>query len=71
MPIASEDVRNKLFGRQLRGYAMKDVDDFMDGVAAELDRLAEVIRELEARLGDTRRGSRTENGPSPPRAGAC
>ena len=56
MAITSEDVRASQFRRQLRGYAIEEVDDFLDDVATELDRLNVIIRELEGRLAD--RGAR-------------
>jgi len=51
MTVTSEDVRMKLFSRQLRGYAMEEVDAFLDGVAVELERLGAIISDLESRLG--------------------
>lgn len=59
MAITPEDVRMQLFSRQLRGYAMQEVHVFLDGVAAELERLGAVIRDLEARLGDGGTGHST------------
>ena len=39
MPLTPADIANKLFGKQLRGYSMEEVDSFLDQVEAELRRL--------------------------------
>lgn len=39
MPLTPADVANKLFGKEFRGYAMDEVDAFLDEVEAELARL--------------------------------
>ena len=39
MPLTPSDVANKQFGRQVRGYAMDEVDGFLDEVEQELTRL--------------------------------
>ncbi|MCW2499080.1 MAG: hypothetical protein JWN87_756, partial [Frankiales bacterium] len=39
MPLTPQDVANKLFGKEFRGYAMDEVDAFLDEIEAELSRL--------------------------------
>jgi DivIVA domain-containing protein len=39
VPLTPSDVANKQFGRQVRGYAMEEVDSFLDEVEQELSRL--------------------------------
>jgi len=36
MPLTPADVSNKLFGKQIRGYSMDEVDSFLDDVEVEL-----------------------------------
>lgn len=46
MKITSMDVHRKEFGHAVRGYREDEVDDFLDAVAVELDRLHAQIEEL-------------------------
>ena len=50
MKITSMDVHRKEFGHAVRGYREDEVDDFLDAVAIELDRLHSQIAELDDRL---------------------
>ena len=50
MKITSMDVHRKEFGHAVRGYREDEVDDFLDAVALELDRLHAQIAELDDRL---------------------
>jgi len=50
MKITSMDVHRKEFGHAVRGYREDEVDDFLDAVALELDRLHGQIAELDDRL---------------------
>ena len=49
MPLTPADVSNKLFGKEFRGYAMDEVDGFLDQVEAELRRLLAETAELQQR----------------------
>jgi len=49
MKITSMDVHRKEFGTSMRGYREDEVDDFLDAVAAELDRLNAQIESLAER----------------------
>ncbi len=51
MPLTPSDVSNKLFGKQVRGYSMDEVDAFLDEVEAELTRLLTENAALAARAG--------------------
>ncbi|MCL2746846.1 MAG: DivIVA domain-containing protein [Coriobacteriia bacterium] len=46
MKITSMDVHRKEFGHAVRGYREDEVDDFLDAIAVELDRLQAQIEEL-------------------------
>ena len=50
MKITSMDVHRKEFGHAVRGYREDEVDDFLDAVAIELDRLHGQIAEFDDRL---------------------
>ena len=50
MKITSMDVHRKEFGHAVRGYREDEVDDFLDAVAVELDRLNAQIAEMDNRL---------------------
>jgi DivIVA domain-containing protein len=50
MPLTPSDVSNKLFGRQVRGYSLDEVDAFLDEVESELTRLLTANASLTARL---------------------
>ena len=50
MKITSMDVHRKEFGHAVRGYREDEVDDFLDAVALELDRLNAQIAEFDDRL---------------------
>ncbi len=52
-PLDGPGVRGLRFGVALRGYAMGQVDDVLDRLAAELDARDARIAELSARLGET------------------
>jgi DivIVA domain-containing protein len=47
--LTAAEVNKAEFNRGLRGYAMDEVDDFLDEVAEELTRLQEAVRSGEAR----------------------
>ncbi len=53
MPLTPEDVRSKRFTpvRLREGYDMGEVDQFLDEVETELERLAKEREDLQARLG--------------------
>ena len=53
-PLDGEAVRSLRFGVALRGYAMDQVDDVLDRLAAELDARDATVAELSARLDETR-----------------
>jgi len=44
--LSAEDVEKKLFTRAFRGYAMAEVDDFLDLVAADLGRMHRLVAEM-------------------------
>jgi len=46
MKITSLDVHRKEFGHAVRGYREDEVDDFLDAIAIELDRLQAQIEDL-------------------------
>src|SRR6266542_6791476 len=52
MPLTPEDVRNKVFTavRLREGYDVNEVDDFLDEVVAELERLLADNDDLRAKL---------------------
>ncbi len=50
MPLTPADVSNKLFGRQVRGYSVDEVDTFLDQVEAELTRLLTENAALSSRV---------------------
>jgi cell division initiation protein len=50
MKITSMDVHRKEFGHAVRGYREDEVDDFLDAVAIELDRLNTQIDEMHERM---------------------
>ena len=50
MPLTPSDVSNKLFGRQVRGYSVDEVDAFLDEVEAELTALLTDNAALKNRL---------------------
>lgn len=63
MPLTPQDVSNKTFTMvRMRGYAMGEVDEFLDEVETELGRLLREIDELRAEL-EVAQGS-----PRPPEA---
>ena len=49
MPLTPTDVANQLFSKEFRGYAMDEVDTFLDQVEAELRRLLTDNAELQQR----------------------
>jgi len=49
MKITSLDVHRKEFGHAVRGYREDEVDDFLDAIAIELDRLQAQIEDLTTR----------------------
>ncbi|MCL2606599.1 MAG: DivIVA domain-containing protein [Coriobacteriia bacterium] len=49
MKITSMDVNRKEFGHAVRGYREDEVDDFLDAIAVELDRLQAQIEDLVVR----------------------
>ncbi len=53
MPLTPEDVRNKRFTpvRLREGYDMGEVDQFLDEVESELDRLGQENNDLRAKAG--------------------
>lgn len=51
MPLTPSDVSNKLFDKAFRGYAMDEVDAFLDEVEGELTRLLTERAELQSRIG--------------------
>ena len=56
MPLTPSDVANKQFGRQVRGYAMDEVDGFLDEVEQELTRLLSENARLAQRQAELRVG---------------
>lgn len=46
MPLTPADVADRMFGRQVRGYAVAEVDAFLDEVEGELRRLLSERAEL-------------------------
>jgi DivIVA domain-containing protein len=48
--LTPDDVNQAEFNRGMRGYAMDDVDDFLDEVAAELERLLHALEHRDPRL---------------------
>ena len=71
MPLTPEDVRNKRFTpvRLREGYDMGEVDQFLDEVEAELERLTVENEELRSRIAaSSRRPHRDHPGGRP---GAC
>jgi len=57
MPISPVDIHNKEFRRSLRGYKVVEVDEFLDEIVQEMDRLLqenemfeEELKELNARI---------------------
>jgi len=45
MPITIKDINDKVFTKQVRGYSIEEVDDFLDELAAQMETL---IRESQA-----------------------
>ncbi len=45
MPITIKDINDKVFTKQVRGYSIEEVDDFLDELAAQMETL---IRENQA-----------------------
>src|SRR5690606_24015579 len=58
MPLTPEDVRNKRFTpvRLREGYDMGEVDQFLDEVEAELERLSHENEDLRQKLAAAQRG---------------
>ncbi|NIR60806.1 MAG: DivIVA domain-containing protein, partial [Gammaproteobacteria bacterium] len=58
MPLTPQDVQDKQFAtvRLKEGYDMEEVDDFLDEVQAELERLHRENEELRDRLAAVTRG---------------
>lgn len=50
MSVTPVDIRNKKFARGLSGYSPAQVDDFLDQICGELERLARENVELNRRL---------------------
>ena len=73
MPLTPEDVQEKQFStvRLKEGYDMEEVDDFLDEVQAELERLRRENDELRDKLAAVTRGGGLIGSaePLPPRAG--
>jgi DivIVA domain-containing protein len=59
MPLTPEDVRSKRFTpvRLREGYDMGEVDQFLDEVEAELERLTQENNDLRAKLEAAQNGS--------------
>ena len=55
MPLKPSDVANKLFDKAFRGYAMDEVDAFLDEVEGELTRLLTEKAALQRELGSDAR----------------
>jgi len=49
MKITSMDVHRKEFGHAVRGYREDEVDDFLDAIAVELDKMQAEIEDLKKR----------------------
>jgi DivIVA domain-containing protein len=66
MSLTPEDVSNKRFTpvRLREGYDMGEVDQFLDEVETELERLIKENDELRAKLAAAQRGSYTESAPA-------
>ena len=84
MPLTPEDVQDKQFAtvRLKEGYDMEEVDDFLDEVQAELERLHRENEELRDKLAAVTRGgglvssaeslpARQGEGPKPPPSAAA
>ena len=76
MPLTPEDVSNKRFTavRLREGYDMGEVDQFLDEVEAELERLIKENDDLRAKLSAAQKGlpveapaAPTEGEPEPPK----
>ncbi|MDY6825701.1 MAG: DivIVA domain-containing protein [Bacillota bacterium] len=50
MPITPLDIQEKEFERSFRGYDMEDVDDFLDEVAGDLEKLLRKNEELKEEI---------------------
>jgi DivIVA domain-containing protein len=68
MPLTPEDVSNKRFTpvRLREGYDMGEVDQFLDEVEAELDRLTKENNDLRAKLSEAQTGGGSSFQASPP-----
>ena len=68
MPLTPEDVRNKRFTpvRLREGYDMGEVDQFLDEVEAELERLTAENNDLRAKLSAASSGEPDNVGSQPP-----
>ncbi len=75
MPLTPEDVRNKRFTpvRLREGYDMGEVDQFLDEVEAELERLTVENEELRAKVAAASTGEATGLIPAdhPASSGPC
>src|SRR4051812_35122998 len=69
MPLTPEDVSNKRFTpvRLREGYDMGEVDQFLDEVEAELDRLTKENDDLRTKLAAAQRGGGETSRESTPR----
>src|SRR6476469_5781926 len=67
MPLTPEDVSNKRFTpvRLREGYDMGEVDQFLDEVEAELDRLNKENDDLRQKLAAAQRGGGEASTPAP------
>src|ERR671918_6510 len=67
MPLTPEDVRNKRFTpvRLREGYDMGEVDQFLDEVEAELERLHKENDDLRQKLAAAQRSGGESSAPAP------
>ena len=57
MPITIKDINDKVFTKQVRGYSIEEVDDFLDELAAQMETLIRENQAISRQLEEARKAA--------------
>jgi len=61
MAITVKDISDKVFSKQVRGYSIEEVDDFLDELAAQMETLIRENRAMMQQLEEAKAAKETES----------
>lgn len=65
MAITVKDINEKVFTKQVRGYSIEEVDDFLDELAAQMETIIRENRSLMQQVEEAKNGQAVVSAPAP------